>query len=244
MSSPRNKTLLFAEDEPELLEIYTHWFQRLGYEVLSAGNGVEALSLCRRHPVDLVISDVRMNGGDGIELAYKLKTTLDTSPLFVFLTGFADISDEEAYDLGACTILSKPIERKELEMAVERFLKPPHELWTAALRSQPKLSVRRRYDSLEAALEKRELSMGRGGMFVRDADWTSEDRPLGFQFQFAGGSPTQMEGSGVLRWRRSLPNHGLPAGLGIEITHLAAQALDPVIEWISRARPRAFIPRV
>ncbi len=244
MNAPRSKTLLFAEDEPELLEIYSEWFKRLGYEVLSASNGVEALSLCQHRHVDLVISDVRMAGGDGIELAHRLKTTLDASPLFVFLTGFADISDEEAYDLGACTILNKPIERKELEKAVERFLKPPEELWAAGLGFQPKSSVQKHYDSLEAALEKRELSIGRGGMFVRDAELVPEDSQLGFQFEFAGGTPPQMDGCGVLRWRRASPEHGLPAGLGIEITHLASQALDPVIEWISRARPRAFIPKV
>lgn len=244
MSAPKNKTLLFAEDEPELLEIYSNWFKRLGYDVLSASNGVQALSLCQHQHVDLVISDVRMAEGDGIDLARRLKTTLETSPLFVFLTGFADISDEEAYDLGACSILSKPIERKALERAVERFLKPPQELWATRLGLRPKASVRKRYDSLESALEKGELSMGRGGMFVRDAEPVSEESQLGFQFQFAGGSPLQMDGAGVLRWRRASPEHGLPAGLGIEIVHLASQALDPVIEWISRARPRAFIPRV
>ena len=48
IDSPTSKTLRFAEDEPELLEIYTHWFQRLGYNVLQASNGSEASQFAGR----------------------------------------------------------------------------------------------------------------------------------------------------------------------------------------------------
>ena len=243
MNVLRNKTLLFAEDEPELLEIYSHWFERLGYEVLVAGNGKEALSLCRNHAVDLVISDVRMPHGDGVELARTLKESMGKSPLLVFLTGFADISNEEAYDLGACTILSKPIQRGELEAAVARFLKPARELWAAPPAVTPKMVVEKYFDSLESALEQKTLSLGRGGMFVRGPELLAKDDPIGFQFRFDGGSAERIEGSGILRWQRVSTQHGLPAGVGIEILHLAAQALEPVIEWIARVRPRAFIPK-
>jgi CheY-like chemotaxis protein len=243
MNAPRNKTLLFAEDEPELLEIYSTWFERLGYEVLRARNGKEALSFCRSQHVDLVISDVRMAGGSGPELARQL-TMLDTSPLLVFLTGFVDLSNEEAYGLGACAILNKPTTRRELEEPVARFLKPARELWTSPLSVQPHALVEKNYDSLESALQARELNFGRGGMFVRDRRMLLPDNvPLGFQFRFAGGRPERMDGCGILRWQRVQPHQELPAGLGIEILHLGAQALDPVLEWISRANPKAFIPR-
>lgn len=243
MNVPRNKTLLLAEDEPELLEIYSEWFKRLGYEVLSAKNGSEALSFCRNQHVDLVISDVRMAGGDGIELARQLNTTLDISPLLVFLTGFTDLSHEEAYDLGACAILNKPIKRGELEEAVVRFLTPPKELWAHPPSLQPEALLRKTYHSLESALEWRELNFGRGGMFVRYGDLLPENVPLRFQFQFAGGEAARMDGYGILRWQRALPHQELPAGLGIEILHLGAQVLDRVVEWISRTHPKAFIPK-
>lgn len=243
MDSPTRKTLLFAEDEPELLEIYTHWFQRLGYHVLGASNGNEALAICRTHPVDLVISDVRMTGGDGISLARELRTTMDASPLLVFLTGFADLSNEEAYDLGACSILSKPIDRDRLQQAVERFLKPPRELWSTPLTLRLNALIENRYESLAGALHQRALSFGRGGMFVRDSRSLPEDVPIGFQFRFTEGNATRMYGSGILRWQRQLSQQNLPAGMGIEILHLDADALEPVVQWISDLKPRAFIPR-
>lgn len=243
MDEPKSKTLLFAEDEPELLEIYTHWFQRLGYNVLGANNGNEALAICRTRRIDLVISDVRMAGGDGITLARQLRTTMDASPLLVFLTGFADLSNEEAYDLGACSILSKPIDRDKLQRAVERFLKPPRELWSTPLTLRLSALIENRYGSLAGALHQRALSFGRGGMFVRDSRSLPEDVPIGFQFRFTEGNASRMYGSGILRWQRPLPQQSLPAGMGIEILHLENEALGPVVQWISDTKPRAFIPR-
>jgi CheY-like chemotaxis protein len=243
MDKPKSKTLLFAEDEPELLEIYTHWFQRLGYNVLGARNGNEALAICRTHPIDLVVSDVRMAGGDGVMSARKLKTTMDASPLLVFLTGFADLSNEEAYDLGACSILSKPIDRDKLQQAVERFLTPPRELWSTPLTLRLSALIENRYESLAGALHQRALSFGRGGMFVRDSRSLPEDVPIGFQFRFTEGNAIRMYGSGILRWQRPLSQQNFPPGMGIEILHLDAEALDPVVQWISDSKPRAFIPR-
>ena len=243
MDGPKSKTLLFAEDEPELLEIYTHWFKQLGYNVFGASNANEALAICQTRPIDLVISDVRMAGGDGILLARELKKTMDASPLLVFLTGFADLSNEEAYDLGACAILSKPIDRDELRQSVERFLKPPRELWSTPVTLQLNALIEKRYESLAAALQQRALSFGRGGMFVRDRSSLPEQVPIGFQFRFTEGDATRMYGSGILRWQRPLPQQNLPAGMGIEILHLDSEGLDPIVQWISDSKPKAFIPR-
>jgi CheY-like chemotaxis protein len=243
MDKATSKTLLFAEDEPELLEIYTHWFRRLGYNVLGASSGNEALTICQTRPIDLVISDVRMAEGDGIQLARQLQTTMDASPLLVFLTGFADLSNEEAYDLGACSILSKPIDRDNLQQTIERFVKPARELWSAPLKHRVNGLIEKRYESLADALHQRALSLGRGGMFVRDSDSLPEEVPIGFKFRFAQGKATRMYGSGILRWQRPQPQPKLPAGMGIEILHLEEEALDPVVQWISDTKPRAFIPR-
>lgn len=243
MNERKSKTLLFAEDEPELLEIYTHWFQRLGYNVLGANNGNEALAICQMRPIDLVISDVRMAGGDGISLARQLRTTMEASPLLVFLTGFADLSNEEAYDLGACSIVSKPIDRDNLQQTVERYVKPSRELWSTPPTLRLNALIENRYGSLEGALHERALSFGRGGMFVRDSRSLQEDVPIGFQFRFTEGNATRMYGSGILRWQRPLRRQSLPAGMGIEILHLDSEALDPVVQWISDTKPRAFIPK-
>ena len=168
---------------------------------------------------------------------------MESSPLLVFLTGFADLSNEEAYDLGACSILSKPIDRDNLQQTVERYVKPSRELWSTPPTLRLNALIENRYGSLEGALHERVLSFGRGGMFVRDGRSLPEDVPIGFQFRFTEGNATRMYGSGILRWQRPLRRQSLPAGMGIEILHLDSEALDPVVQWISDTKPRAFIPR-
>lgn len=243
MPTPNGKTLLFAEDEPELLEIYSEWFRMRGYTVLGATNGKDALTVCESQPVDLVISDVRMAEGDGIELARGLKATLENSPLIVFLTGFADVSSEETYDLGVCSILNKPIDRAELVRAVERFLRTPRELWAAPVSLQPQTKVEKNFESLEAAIRQGHLNFGRGGFFVRNCEGLPENQSLEFNFNFSEKRIPKVDGCGILRWKRTVQDVGLPKGVGIEILSLGHQALDAVTEWISNVRPKAFIPR-
>ncbi len=243
MPTPNGKTLLFAEDEPELLDIYSQWFERRGYNVLCATNGKDALSLCESNKVDLVISDVRMAEGDGIELARRLKDMSEHSPLIVFLTGFADVSTEETYDLGVCCILNKPIDRAEMVRAVERFLQAPRQLWAAPVTVQPQIKVEKDYESLESAISQGELNFGRGGLFVRNCENVPENHSLEFNFKFSEKRIPIVDGCGILRWRRTVQDDDLPKGVGIEILRLGQQALDAVTEWISNARPKAFIPR-
>jgi PAS domain S-box-containing protein len=71
-----NKALI-VEDEPDLLSIASELFRNLGYEVLTASNGGDALTILQRHPdIDVLFSDVMMpNGMDGLELARIARST-------------------------------------------------------------------------------------------------------------------------------------------------------------------------
>jgi PAS domain S-box-containing protein len=66
------ETVLVVEDEPDLLEVAAELFRSIGYEVLTAGNGNDALDILkRRQDVDVLFTDVMMpNGMNGIELAH------------------------------------------------------------------------------------------------------------------------------------------------------------------------------
>jgi PAS domain S-box-containing protein len=62
--------VLVVDDQPEVLELAVHLFQSLGYEVLPANNGKEALDLMHRHPdIAILFSDIVMPGMNGVELA-------------------------------------------------------------------------------------------------------------------------------------------------------------------------------
>ena len=77
----------------------------------------------------VILSDVRMPDGDGIELLEKVKEKNMFLPVMMFITGFADITLEEAYEKGADAVFSKPFDRKALFEAVVRALQSMDERW-------------------------------------------------------------------------------------------------------------------
>ncbi len=116
-----NLTVLIAEDEVLLRGILKDEFQYFGANVLEAPNGRVAFELFSKSQVDVVISDVRMPGGDGIELIEKIRAK-GKMPIFFFSTAFADISDESAAKMGAAGLFAKPYDLKTLMDAVANVI--------------------------------------------------------------------------------------------------------------------------
>ena len=124
MSGLSALTLLYVEDEAALRQqVATYLGLRFG-RVLTAANGVEALDLFEREKPDVVVSDIRMPGMDGLELTGKLRERAPTLPV-VLCTAFADVSSLlEAIELGVNGVVRKPISLKGLLGAVTRAVEP------------------------------------------------------------------------------------------------------------------------
>lgn len=118
MSLLQGKTILIADDEPELREVIAMAFERQGCRILEAGSGGEALAILRGDSVDAIVSDIRMPGLDGFDLLQGVRAMGEECPCFVFITGFTEISEERARDLGAFKMLAKPFHLEELIQAV------------------------------------------------------------------------------------------------------------------------------
>jgi len=71
----KTRTILFVDDEPVILAHRRIIFKALGYSVLTAGGGAEALSLLQVHPVDAVVLDFMMRPMDGEETARNIRRT-------------------------------------------------------------------------------------------------------------------------------------------------------------------------
>jgi two-component system sensor histidine kinase/response regulator len=111
--SPR---VLLVEDEPVVCSQIRNLLEQEGFEVLTKGDGIEALDLLEREPVDLIIADVTMPRMDGFELCARIRRNpaLNLVPV-VFLT--AQTSREvrlRGRELGADDFLAKPFEVEEL----------------------------------------------------------------------------------------------------------------------------------
>jgi FOG: CheY-like receiver len=98
-----------VDDEPLVLRLTRDLLQRLGYTVLPAATGTEALDLCREHPdrIDLAIVDMVMPGMSGPELFQGLRA-MDGSIRGLLSTGY-DLADqaEHLLDQGLSTVSSR-----------------------------------------------------------------------------------------------------------------------------------------
>ncbi|MGY6269848.1 response regulator [Achromobacter denitrificans] len=115
-------TILVADDSATMRMIVQATLAGAGWQVLTAGNGQEALEMAKRHPVDLVVSDWNMPVMGGLELIQALRDDdryLDV-PVLVLTTEDDVDSKMAARDLGVCGWLSKPVDPDVLvELASE-----------------------------------------------------------------------------------------------------------------------------
>jgi len=106
-----NPKILIVDDEPDILELLSNLLTDEGYQVTAKSRGQEAIELFRSEPFDLVITDIRMPGMDGVEVLKAIKQ-LDEDVEVIILTGFASI-DSAVRTLrqnGAFDYLTKPLE--------------------------------------------------------------------------------------------------------------------------------------
>lgn len=116
------KTILVVDDEDDLRRVIAFDFKRQGCKVLEANCGNVAIEILKKSHVDAVISDVRMPNGTGVDLLEHVRAVNSKVPVVLLITGYADITKEEAERRGAQELLDKPIDRKKMIAVVEQCL--------------------------------------------------------------------------------------------------------------------------
>jgi two-component system cell cycle sensor histidine kinase/response regulator CckA len=123
--TPRgSETLLLVEDEEGVRDLIREWLSGHGYEVLTAGNGVEALEVSSGFDgrIDLLLADVVMPQMGGPALAKRL-STLRPETRVIYLSGYADeaLGDRQVLEAGAA-FLQKPFALESLVRKVREIL--------------------------------------------------------------------------------------------------------------------------
>lgn len=114
-------TILIVEDEVLMQNLLYEYFVKDGYEVLLAGDGIEALDIFRQNKVDLVILDVMMPKLDGFSVCRKIRK--ESEALIIMLTAREDEDDKlYGYELGADDYVTKPFSPKVLLAKVHTLL--------------------------------------------------------------------------------------------------------------------------
>lgn len=107
--------VLVVDDEPFLREAIAGYFEAQGYQVGQAGSGREALTYISSGEVDILVSDVRMADGSGIDILLAFRENQVPRPKgVIMMTGFGNVSEQELYGLGADRLLNKPLRAQEL----------------------------------------------------------------------------------------------------------------------------------
>ena len=116
--------LLLADDEElsvRMLKNLINW-QSYGIQIVgSANNGIEAWELYLRERPDIILTDIRMPGMDGLELTRKIKE-VDSSAEIILISAYADFEyARRAIALGGANYLLKPVDELELEKALRKI---------------------------------------------------------------------------------------------------------------------------
>ena len=103
-------TILVVDDEKEICDLFQDFLTQEGYQVFTATNGVEAISLGKQERLDLALVDIKMPGIDGIEAFCELKKVKKDMEVII-LTGYGTLKTaKEAMRLGAYDYLTKPFD--------------------------------------------------------------------------------------------------------------------------------------
>ena len=109
-------TLLVVDDDPVIQRLLQVNFEMEGYEVVLAGDGVEAMERAREVRPALIVMDVMMPRMDGLEAAGRLKADPDTAsiPIIILSAKAQDVDVKAGRATGADDYMTKPFDPLEL----------------------------------------------------------------------------------------------------------------------------------
>lgn len=233
---------MVVEDEPLLRMAVVYDFRRRGFQVLEATNGREAYDLLVQNPVDIVLTDIRMPGGDGVELLERIKARDPLKPIVILMTGFADLSLEEALAKGADTVFPKPFDRKALVAIMQEVVTPQKQEWSPRKfqRVQADFDVTLLYEGASEPVNGRVLNISRGGMFVVPSGALPKtETKISFSMPYKLRSSQIFEGSGTVRH----VDAGLESqngGFGIDFDELPAPTISALLHLINDIKTTNF----
>ena len=116
--------VLVVDDEPDIVELLQHNLVQEGYEMFSAGNGMEALNQARQHLPDLILLDLILPDMDGFSICEILRCQPSTSniPVIVLTALAGEMPRLHGFEVGAADYCLKPIRPRDLRKRVRSVL--------------------------------------------------------------------------------------------------------------------------
>lgn len=116
--------ILIVDDEPDMLKLLSMMLkEKTPYEVMTTNNPIEAVQLVETMDFDLIITDLKMPGLDGLQLLEEAKKKNEDIPV-VIITAYGTIdSATEAIEKGGFDFITKPFKKEQILFTIERALK-------------------------------------------------------------------------------------------------------------------------
>ena len=153
-------TILLVDDEPAIIQALASELRLQSHTVHTASSGKDAIEIINNQNIDILITDLRMPGMDGLELLSKT-TALGIDLQAIVLTGYGDMQNAvEALNRGASGYMLKPPDLKELAIHIEGCMK----------KSALNRELRQKNKELEEEIDKRRQAE----LFMRQAKESAE----------------------------------------------------------------------
>lgn len=126
ITAAKQRSVLVVDDVAEIQRLVEHWLGDLGWPVWSVSSGREAGRFLGRQPVDLVVTDVIMPDGDGLEVIAEVRRRQPRARVLAISGGGLHLHAADclklARSLGAHAVLLKPFRREQLLEAIGSVL--------------------------------------------------------------------------------------------------------------------------
>ncbi len=238
---PSEVRILAVDDDAMMLEMIKMLFLSFRFQVDTASSGNQAWALAQKQNYDLVLTDIRMPDGDGIELAERLKSRCATKPRVLMISGFSDMTLDEIYHIGVEGMFAKPFDSTTIRAAIRTCLEAPGVKWGRELCSDPVLNIKETAKNIAELNLLDSVHFGRGGFFVGvEPGAAVEGSNVHFSIKVEEPTPIEFVGGGKVRWINSHAGINGPQGLGVEITHLPMDQAELYSDMFGELTP--FIP--
>jgi CheY-like chemotaxis protein len=111
---PKHLSVLIVDDNPAMASTLADVLDVSGFKVYAAGGGAEALAILKKHPVDVLLTDVVMPGMSGVALYRKAKKTHPKLTTFLMTAYAADDLIHQGMQAGIRAVLNKPLDMDQL----------------------------------------------------------------------------------------------------------------------------------
>lgn len=113
-------SILVVDDEQDLRDTVMEIFEAEGAKVFGAHDSQSAFAMIQKQKFDVVMSDVRMPGGDGVDLLHHIEKSLTSKPKIFLCSGYNDLTPLDATRLGVIEMFSKPFNLNNMITSIAR----------------------------------------------------------------------------------------------------------------------------